>query len=286
MSKIATRKYCNTLYQTFGGDLTICPTYQILLDTNNFIVNGNYQNNQLVKETDISINNVNNVIINGTCKLTSYTNSKYNYLLSLNFNFSKKPDDDVIINYTISYVDGMLFKRVKQSYSYLLDTPTFNVKLYAFSTSSQISSIEIYNISAQTNNSLFNYNISAEDITVFNEIKPQINASINSYSINNNISTTNGYQGNANLIIDIVEPTGNTTNIQTNVYTNNENVQLYNIITQFNQSKTIATISFNYISNVTQNGLLVNNINLFVDLSDYYNNYLPITLNTNISFTN
>lgn len=286
MSKIATRKYCNTLYQTFGGDLTICPTYQILLDTNNFIVNGNYQNNQLVKETDISINNVNNVIINGTCKLTSYTNSKYNYLLSLNFNFSKKPDADVIINYTISYVDGMLFKRVEQSYSYLLDTPTFNVKLYAFSTSSQISSIEIYNISAQTNNSLFNYNISAEDITVFNEIKPQINASINSYSINNNISTTNGYQGNANLIIDIVEPTGNTTNIQTNVYTNNENVQLYNIITQFNQSKTIATISFNYISNVTQNGLLVNNINLFVDLSDYYNNYLPITLNTNISFTN
>jgi hypothetical protein len=284
MTKIATRKYCNTLYQTFGGDLTICPTYQILLDTNNFIVNGNYQNNQLVKETDISVNYVNDVIINGTCKLTSYTNSKYNYLLSLNFNFSKKPDDDVIINYTISYVDGIIFKRVEQSYSYLLNPPSLNVKIYTFSTSSQISSIQIHNNSAQTNNSLFDYNISTEDITLFNEIKPQINASINYYSLNNNTSSVNGFQGNVNLIINIIEPTGSTTNIQTNVYTNNENVQLYNITTQFNQTKTIATISFNYISNVTQNGILVNNINLFVDLSDNHNNYLPITLNTNISF--
>lgn len=60
MTKIATKGTCNIIEAgnmnsgSFLGDLIACPTYKEIIGTDKFIVNGTYENNQLVKESDIT----------------------------------------------------------------------------------------------------------------------------------------------------------------------------------------------------------------------------------------
>lgn len=54
MGKIATKSYCNTIVSgTFSNDLTKCPTKAEIIATGKLIVNGTYDNNQLVQYDDI-----------------------------------------------------------------------------------------------------------------------------------------------------------------------------------------------------------------------------------------
>lgn len=60
MTRIATKAYCNIVEAggmdsgSFLGDLIACPTYQEINEIGKFNVTGTYENNQLVKESDIS----------------------------------------------------------------------------------------------------------------------------------------------------------------------------------------------------------------------------------------
>ena len=61
MSKIATKGICNFIESGgiysgsfLGGLISECPTYKEIIGTDKFIVNGTYENNQLVKESDIT----------------------------------------------------------------------------------------------------------------------------------------------------------------------------------------------------------------------------------------
>lgn len=55
MDKIATREFCNSINPgAFSSDLRKCPTYKDLIDSNKFMIRSQYQDNQLVREIDIS----------------------------------------------------------------------------------------------------------------------------------------------------------------------------------------------------------------------------------------
>jgi hypothetical protein len=60
MTKIANKAKCNIIEAgnmnsgSFLGDLLVCPTYEEIINTDKFNVSGTYENNQLVKESDIT----------------------------------------------------------------------------------------------------------------------------------------------------------------------------------------------------------------------------------------
>lgn len=122
MTKIATKGKCNLIESggvssgSFLGDLiSECPTYKEIIETDKFIVNGTYENNQLVKESDISKytgNTKNYSYIWGEWDLTTYPNQTAlcgTTILNMCFkqNFLYAPDTDLkIVIYFTLLTDG------------------------------------------------------------------------------------------------------------------------------------------------------------------------------------
>jgi hypothetical protein len=175
MTKIATKGKCNLiesggLYSgSFLGDLiSECPTYKEITETDKFIVNGTYEDNQLVKESDITKytgKTKNYSYIWGEWDLTTKSgqvsfNSTY-LNLRIKQNFLKAPDTNLKITITLNLV----YKNANSSYyNTTIKTLTANFtqatgsdKKYAYtqdfavtfgnSTATQFGSIAITNVS-------------------------------------------------------------------------------------------------------------------------------------------
>lgn len=118
MTKIANKAKCNIIEGgsvnsgSFLGDLiSECPTYKEIIETDKFIVNGTYEDNQLVKESDITkytgkIKNYS--YIWGEWDLTeksgqSFENNKY-LNLRIRQNFLKAPDTNLKITISLRLI--------------------------------------------------------------------------------------------------------------------------------------------------------------------------------------
>lgn len=114
MTKIANKNYCNSLSSgLFLGDLIAeCPTYIEIKETDKFNINGTYEDNQLVKESDLSLytgKTQNYCTAWGEWDQTHYsgttTYGSDELWLKLHISFLFPPDVDLNIrfNYTIYY---------------------------------------------------------------------------------------------------------------------------------------------------------------------------------------
>lgn len=120
MTKIATKGYCNIvetggIYSgSFLGDLiSECPTYQDIIGTDKFNVNGSYEDNQLVKESDISkysgkTKNYANVWGEWDLTGSNFNMAKECVWLKFHITFLYNPDVNTTfkINYRVNYVDN------------------------------------------------------------------------------------------------------------------------------------------------------------------------------------
>lgn len=117
MTKIATKGTCNIIEAgnmnsgSFLGDLIACPTYKEITEIGKFNVSGTYENNQLVKESDITKytgKTKNYSYIWGEYDLTTYIGqTSFNgTILNMRFkqNFLYAPDTDlkIVINFSLS----------------------------------------------------------------------------------------------------------------------------------------------------------------------------------------
>ena len=190
MSKITTKAYCNILDAgtmnsgPFLGDLINCPTYQEINEIGKFNINNTYENNQLVKESDISKYNgkiKNHTIIWGEWDLTKTWNQQSNSVnVRLKQNFLKAPDTNLSIkvkfkiNYKQSSSDIYLTSTYKEV-TVNFNQTTNNDKNFAYSqdfnltfgnSSSIFNNMEINNVSiTPSNSSIYNYITSIKNIT-------------------------------------------------------------------------------------------------------------------------
>lgn len=143
MTKIANKDYCNSLSSgLFLGDLiTECPTYKEVKETDKFNITGTYEDNQLVKESDLSLYTgkiKNNCTAWGEWDLTHYSGStsvQYDEVwLKFHISFLNPPDVNLTIrfNYTISYHPN----GIPDNPMYLLSTATGYTTL-SYSTATQ-----------------------------------------------------------------------------------------------------------------------------------------------------
>ena len=174
MTKIANKAKCNIIEGgsvnsgSFLGDLiSECPTYKEIIETDKFIVNGTYEDNQLVKESDITKytgKTKNYSYIWGEWDLTRKTgqigmNSTY-LNLRIKQNFLNAPDTNLKITISVK----LTYKNTNSTY-YTSTTKTLTVnftqatgsdKKYAYtqdfavtfgnSTSAQLGSVTITNV--------------------------------------------------------------------------------------------------------------------------------------------
>ncbi len=114
MTKIANKNYCNSLSSgLFLGDLIAeCPTYKEINETDKFNITGTYEDNQLVKKSDLSLYTgkiKNNCTAWGEWDLTHYSGStsvQYDEVwLKFHISFLFPPDVNLSIrfNYTVYY---------------------------------------------------------------------------------------------------------------------------------------------------------------------------------------
>lgn len=176
MTKIATKGACNIIEAgnmnsgSFLGDLIACPTYQEIIGTDKFNVSGTYENNQLVKKSDITKytgKTKNYSYIWGEWDLTKKSgqisfNSTY-LNLRIRQNFLKAPDTNLKITVSLK-----LFYKNSNSNYYTDVTKKLTVnftqttsvdKKYAYSqdfavtfgnsASAQIGSVSITNVSIE-----------------------------------------------------------------------------------------------------------------------------------------
>lgn len=115
MTKIASRGYCNMKASANIFDATNkkLPTYQEIISTEKFTILGDYENNQLVKENDVTKytgQTINNCIAWGEYKLTfdetQYITQSYSIPLTFHITLCYNPDVPVKItfNYGIKYL--------------------------------------------------------------------------------------------------------------------------------------------------------------------------------------
>lgn len=174
MTKIATKEYCNSLDLSnsgaFLGDLISCPTYKEIIGTDKFNVSGTYENNQLVKESDITKytgKTKNYSYIWGEWDLTKksgQTGSNYAYLnLRIRQNFLKAPDTNLKITVSLKLIyknaDLNYYTGVTKNLTVNFTQTTGNDKKYAYSqdfavtfgnsTSAQFGSVTITNVSIE-----------------------------------------------------------------------------------------------------------------------------------------
>lgn len=173
MTKIATKGKCNLiesggLYSgSFLGDLIACPTYKEITETDKFIVNGTYEDNQLVKESDITKytgKTKNYSYIWGEWDLTTksgQTEKNNKYLnLRIRQNFLKAPNTNlkITISLRLTYrnTNSGPFAPVNKTLTVNFTQATGNDKKYAYtqdfavtfgnSPSAQLGSVTITNV--------------------------------------------------------------------------------------------------------------------------------------------
>ena len=176
MTKIATKGTCNIIEAgnmnsgSFLGDLIACPTYQEIIGTDKFNVSGTYENNQLVKESDITKytgKTKNYSYIWGEWDLTKksgQTGLNYTYLnLRIRQNFLKAPDTNLKITVSLKLIyknaDLNYYTGVTKNLTVNFTQATGSDKKYAYSqdfavtfgnsTSAQFGSVTITNVSIE-----------------------------------------------------------------------------------------------------------------------------------------
>lgn len=207
MTKIATKGKCNLiesggLYSgSFLCDLiSECPTYKEIIEIDKFVVNGTYEDNQLVKESDITKYEgkaKNYSFIWGEWDLTTKNGQvgmNYTYLnLRIRQNFLKAPDANLKITISLK----LTYKNTASS-NYTSTTKTLTVnftqttgndKIFAYtqdfavtfgnSASAQLSSITITNVSIVPTGGISQY----EYVTNIKDITQ--NYFVNIFSTNN-----------------------------------------------------------------------------------------------------
>lgn len=195
MTKIATKGTCNIIEAgnmnsgSFLGDLIACPTYGEIIETEKFIVNGTYEDNQLVKESDITKytgKTKNYSFIWGEYDLTTKSGQKptlnsTNLNLKIKQNFLYAPDTNLKITIALK----LSYKNDSSNY-YTSTTKTLTVnftqstgsdKKYAYtqdfelsfgnSTTAQFRSATITSVTIETVNgtSIYEYVINKKDVT-------------------------------------------------------------------------------------------------------------------------
>lgn len=147
MTKIANKDYCNSLSSgLFLGNLIAeCPTYNEVKETDKFNITGTYEDNQLVKESDLSLYTgkiKNNCTAWGEWDLTHYSGStsvQYDEVwLKFHISFLNPPDVNLTIrfNYTVSYwPNGM--PEYTDSTIILVPNKTTGYTTLSYSTSTQ-----------------------------------------------------------------------------------------------------------------------------------------------------
>lgn len=194
MTKIATKGTCNIIESgsmnsgAFLSDLIACPTYKEIIGTDKFIVNGTYEDNQLVKESDITKytgKTKNYSYIWGEWDLTKKPGQKpsVNNICNVRIkqNFLNAPDTNLKINIILrlSYknVNSSNYTAVTKTLTVNFTQATGNDKKYAYtqdfavtfgnSTSTQLSSITIANVSIEptSGTSKYKYFTNIKNIT-------------------------------------------------------------------------------------------------------------------------
>ena len=196
MTKIATKGTCNIIEAgnmnsgSFLGDLIACPTYGEIIEMGKLNVSGTYEDNQLVKESDITKytgKTKNYSYIWGEWDLTlkngqlPSTINSTNLNLRIKQNFLYAPDTNLKITITVK----LTYKNASSNY-YTSTTKTFTVnftqatsvdKKYAYtqdfatsfgnSSSTQFGSATITNVTIETvdGTSIYEYVVNKKDIT-------------------------------------------------------------------------------------------------------------------------
>lgn len=175
MTKIATKGTCNIIEGgsmnsgAFLSDLIACPTYGEIIETEKFIVNGTYEDNQLVKESDITKytgKTKNYSFIWGEYDLTTKSGQKptlnrTNLNLKIKQNFLNAPDTNLKISITVKLMyknnpSYDAYTPVNKTLTVNFTQATGNDKKYAYtqdfavtfgnSTSAQLGSVTITNV--------------------------------------------------------------------------------------------------------------------------------------------
>jgi hypothetical protein len=219
MTKIATKGACNIIESgnmnsgSFLSDLIACPTYQEIIGTDKFNVSGTYENNQLVKESDITKytgKTKNYSYIWGEWDLTKKSGQAgpYTYLnLRIRQNFLKAPDTNLKITISVK----LTYKNTNSTY-YTSTTKTLTVnftqttgndKKYAYSqdfavtfgnsASAQFGSITITNVSIEPTGgtSQYEYITNIKDVTQNYFVKIFSNSTTGFYIDSYDDDTTN-----------------------------------------------------------------------------------------------
>lgn len=193
MTKIATKGTCNIIEAgnmnsgSFLGDLIACPTYKEIIEIGKFNVSGTYENNQLVKESDITKytgKTKNYSFIWGEYDLTKTEQTPViNRICNVKIkqNFLNAPDTNLTITITLklfykniptSNVVSSVTKNVTVNFT----QTTGNDKKYAYTqdfaikfgqnTKATMVSIEIINVTITPNStSQYEYITNIKDVT-------------------------------------------------------------------------------------------------------------------------
>ena len=271
MTKIATKGTCNIIEARnmnsgsfLGGLISECPTYKEIIGTDKFIVNGTYENNQLVKESDITKytgKTKNYSFIWGEYDLTKTEQTPViNRICNVKIkqNFLNAPDTNLTITITLklfykniptSNVVSSVTKNVTVNFT----QTTGNDKKYAYTqdfaikfgqnTKATMVSVEIINVTITPNStSQYEYITNIKDVTQNYFVKTLSIASTDFYidSYNDNVSEKI-ISGSCRIVPEFNIPTGE--NIKDIIVSIDE----YN----FSESSSIDltyNTSFNYIT--------------------------------------
>ena len=217
MTKIATKEYCNSLDSSnsgaFLGDLISCPTYKEIIETDKFNVSGTYENNQLVKESDITkytgkTKNYSYIWGEWDLTLKNGQTGSYTYLnLKIKQNFLYAPDTNLKIYITLNlfYKNANLnyYTGVTKNLTVNFTQATGNDKKYAYSqdftvtfgnsASAQFGSITITDVSIEPTGgtSQYEYITNIKDVTQNYFVKMFSNSTTGFYIDSYDDDTTN-----------------------------------------------------------------------------------------------
>lgn len=204
MTKIATKGTCNTIEGgnmnsgSFLSDLIACPTYKEIIGTDKFIINGTYEDNQLVKESDITKytgKTKNYSYIWGEWDLTTKTGQVEvsNKILNIRIkqNFLYAPDTNLKITISVKLIyknaNSSYYTDITKNLTVNFTQTTGNDKKYAYtqdfvvtfgnSTSAQLGSVTITNVSIEPTGGTSQY----EYVTIIKDVAQ--NYFVNTFSV-------------------------------------------------------------------------------------------------------
>ena len=257
MTKIANKAKCNIIESgymdggSFLGDLLVCPTYEEIIGIDKFNVAGTYENNQLVKESDITKytgQTINHCIVWGEYSIT-FDDTQFvtqSYTIPINFHATLLHSPDVPIKISITYYlnyiklnDSSTNKQTRGTATITINNPTANggvfgatvskSQLFGSADNSQllfneiyIDSISISPVSATTTSS-YNYVVENKGMTKYKNTLLDIQSASLSLSNYNNDSTNKIESNTATLTINFNNPTDTGLSSGVSVYLENMN---------------------------------------------------------------